>query len=90
MHQVKLVEDSLLKFEEVWIALVDHTLLTFLKGCVPQVLLGPFLNTFTHLLHHAQFSLINFQFDILSQGFRQGKKQQNLRNEKYTCCTERG
>ena len=32
---------------------------TFFKGCLPQILLGPFLNTLTHL-YQASTSLIKF------------------------------
>ena len=40
MEQVKFVEDSLEdKFE----------VMCFFKGCLPQTLLGPFLNTLTHM-----------------------------------------
>ena len=42
MDQVKFVEDSIWK---VWSD--DH--FKFFKGCLPQILLGPFLNTLTHL-----------------------------------------
>ena len=41
MNQVKFVEDSLKKFEGVWFK--------FFKDCLLQILLGPFLNTLTHL-----------------------------------------
>ena len=40
MEQVKFVEDSLEG---------DHTPSNFFKGCLPQILLGPFLNTLSHI-----------------------------------------
>ena len=38
------------KFEGVWSALGFYPL-KFFKGCLPQILLGPFLNTLSHLIH---------------------------------------
>ena len=29
----------------------------FFKGCLPQILLGPFLNTLTHMKHQARNEL---------------------------------
>ena len=49
MHQVKFVEDSLLK---IWSDMVCP--LQIFKGCLPQILLGPFLNTLPHIWHHSQ------------------------------------
>ena len=40
--QVKFVATASKKFEEIWFAF------TFFKGCLPQILLGLFLNTGTH------------------------------------------
>ena len=45
MDQVKFVEDSLKKFEGVWSAYPFK----FFKGCLPQILLGPFLNTLSQI-----------------------------------------
>ena len=45
MDQVKFVE--------------DHIASNFLKGCLPQIVLGPFFNTFTHIF------LWNFFWRIL-------------------------
>ena len=45
MDQVKFVKDSLSKFEEIWSAYISN----FIKGCLPQTLLGPFLNTLIHI-----------------------------------------
>ena len=41
MDQVKFVEDSLTRPDPF----------EFFKGCLPQILLGPFLNNLLHLLH---------------------------------------
>ena len=37
------------KFEGVWSAKADHSF-KFFKGCLPQFLLGPFLNTLSQIL----------------------------------------
>ena len=42
MDQVKFVATAFKKFEEIWFAF------TFSKGCLPQILLGPFFNPGTH------------------------------------------
>ena len=49
MDQVKFVEESLKRFEGVWSALKRQYSFKFFKGCSPQILLGPFLNTL-HLI----------------------------------------
>ena len=36
------------KFEEVWSALADYTPSSF-KGCIPEILIGPFLNILSHV-----------------------------------------
>ena len=43
----------------------------FFKGCIPQVLLGPFLNTLTHLLVFRFFSIKPFiiRIPILSLSY---------------------
>ena len=33
------------------IKFVEGTLYKFFKGCLPQILLGPFLNTLSHIKH---------------------------------------
>ena len=50
MDQVKFVEDSLYK---IWSDMVcfgtpDH--FKFFKGCLPQISVGPSLNTYSHIL----------------------------------------
>ena len=35
------------KFKMIWSASGDH--ITFFKGCIPQILLGPFLNILSHV-----------------------------------------
>ena len=44
MEQVKSVEDSVKK------CLSRPYYLKFFKGCLPQILLGPVLNTLTHMI----------------------------------------
>ena len=48
MDQVKFV-DSLLKILSDMVCLDRSYLLKIFEGCLPQILLFPFLNTFTHL-----------------------------------------
>ena len=54
MDQVKLVEDSLQKIL-LWYGLLKqiyymvHYHLKLFKGYLPQILLGPFLNTLSHI-----------------------------------------
>ena len=50
MDQVKFVEDSLQKIEVIWSALSRPYDFKFFKGCLPQILLGPFLNTYMILV----------------------------------------
>ena len=37
------------KFDGIWSALSRPYSFKFFKGCLPQILLGPFLNTLTHV-----------------------------------------
>ena len=37
------------KFEGVWSACSKPYPFKFFKGCLPQILLGPFLNTLSHM-----------------------------------------
>ena len=48
MDQVKFVEDNLYKIWSDMICLGRPYHFKFFKGCLPQILLGPFLNTFSH------------------------------------------
>ena len=49
--QVKFAEGSLYKKLKGYdLPKADHTPFKFFKGCLPQILLGPFLNTLSHLL----------------------------------------
>ena len=47
---VKFMEDSLLKIWSVWSALCRPYPFKFCKGCLPQILLSPFLNTLSQIL----------------------------------------
>ena len=49
MDQVKFVEDSLLKFEGIWSASSRPCPFKFFKVCLPQILLGLFLNTLSQM-----------------------------------------
>ena len=56
MDRVKFVEDSL--FEEgMMVSLNRPYHFKFFKGCLPQILLGPFLNTLTHILIKVSVSI---------------------------------
>ena len=49
MDQVKFVEDSLQKIWDDMVCLSRPYHLRFFKGCFPQILLDPFVNTLTHI-----------------------------------------
>ena len=38
-----------LKFEVKWSVKINRIISSFLKGCTPQILLGPFLNTLSQM-----------------------------------------
>ena len=51
-------ETAFKKFERVWSALGrSYTFISF-KGCLPQILLGPFLNTLTHIFYIEAHALL--------------------------------
>ena len=50
MEKVKSVEDSFLKIWSDMVCLDRQYHFKFFKGCLPQILLGPFLNTLTYLI----------------------------------------
>ena len=50
MDQVKFVENNLKKFEGVWSVLGKPYTFRFCKGCLPEVLLCSFSNTFSHMM----------------------------------------
>ena len=58
MDREKFEEDSLLKFLSYTVCLGRPYHFKFFKGCFPEILLGPFLNTLTHLEPY-QISMIN-------------------------------
>ena len=49
MNQVKFVETAFKKFEGVWSASSRPYHFKYFKGGLPQILLGPFLNTLSHI-----------------------------------------
>ena len=51
MHQVKFVEDRLLKIWSYMVCLSSSYHLKLFKGCLPKILLGPFLNILTDLIY---------------------------------------
>ena len=50
MDQVKFVEDSLYKIWRDTVFLSRPYPFKFFKGCLPQILLGPFVNTLSQML----------------------------------------
>ena len=55
MDQVKFVEDSLYKVQSDMVCLARPYPFKFFKSCLPQILLGPFLNTFTHMITSSSY-----------------------------------
>ena len=49
MEQVKFVKDTLLKICNNMVCVGRPYHFKFFKGCLPQILLGPFLNALTQL-----------------------------------------
>ena len=49
-EEVKFVENSLYKFKQT-------ISLEFFKGCLPQIVLGSFLDTFSHFINNSPFKL---------------------------------
>ena len=49
MNQVKFVETAFKKFEGAWSASSRPYHFKYFKGCLPQILFGPFLNTLSHI-----------------------------------------
>ena len=61
MEQVKVVEDSLYKVWSDIVCLGRSYHFKIFKGSLTQILLGPFLNTLTHLIvtFHLKVSVLN-------------------------------
>ena len=61
------------KFEVIW------SVFSFFKGCLPQILLVPFLNTLTHITVQHRFITIRsvFRMDILNRKEIKGKIMSN-------------
>ena len=79
MDQVNFVEDSLQKFEEVWSAFSRSYPFKFFKGCLPQILLGPFLNTLSHIYILNTILLSqNWPFHLASEAAIGGVLQQKV------------
>ena len=47
--KINLWKKAFEKFKAIWSVLTDYITSNFFKGCNPQSLLGPFLNTFYHI-----------------------------------------
>ena len=61
------------KLEGIWFALGRPYPFKFLKGCIPQILLGPFLNTLSHmyfqLLPCVQWLFLNLTEEVVLRSF---------------------
>ena len=58
MDQVKFGKTALKKFEVIWSVLSKPYHFKFFKGSLPQILLGPFLNTLAHIKVPCQTSMM--------------------------------
>ena len=56
MNRIKFVEDSLKKYKVIRSAYGRPYHFIFFKGCLPQILLGSFLNTLTHTKYTSIYS----------------------------------
>ena len=66
MDQVKFVEDSLRKILSDVVCLGRPYHFRFFKGCLPKILLGPFLNTWSHMTHFEQWTkFLTFWFKFI-------------------------
>ena len=61
MDQVKFVEDNYLKNWGGMVCLSRSHSFKFFKDCLPQILLGPFLNTLSHFMkQYTESKLIKY------------------------------
>ena len=37
----------------------------FFKGCLPRILIGPFLNTLSHMMFRAPYELVGYVYECL-------------------------
>ena len=58
--QVKFVEDSLKKIWRDMVCLSRQYPLKFFKGCLPQFLIGPLLNTLSHIIWREHTKMLNW------------------------------
>ena len=65
MDQVKFVEDSLSKIWRDMVCLSRPYPLSFPEGCLPQILLGSFLNTWTHMTVIWEILITVFTFNFV-------------------------
>ena len=66
IYQVKLVDDSILEIWGDMVCLSRSYPFKFFKGCLPQILLGLFLNTVSQML--ARYVVFLFQFSFSDLG----------------------
>ena len=73
-QQANLWMTAFIKFEAVWSALDIPYLFKFFKGCLPQILLGPFLNTLPQIPHQ-------WKGDMLTSKMVAANRKNYLSNE---------
>ena len=70
-------------FEVIWSAYADYITSNFFKGCPPQILLGPFLNTLTCMIFSVQLLLLTSRKSFKTQtvAFPNGNESNTLRKK---------
>ena len=62
MDQVKFVKDSLSKIWRGKICIKQTIFLQIFKGCLPQILFGPFLNTLTQIQYNHTMIIMSYYY----------------------------
>ena len=70
MDEVKFVKDNLEKIEVIWSASRPYHF-KFFKGCLPQILLRPFLDTVSSILAVAMTGLTNVSSKYIQEQYRE-------------------
>ena len=94
---VKVFKDGQVKFAEGGLTLSKLYHFKFFKGCLPQILLGPFLNTLIHIISIIIcFSVFLFFYFCVLPEYRmkfalssQWRHQNKLRNVAFGACFQR-
>ena len=85
MDQVKFVEDSLKKIWSDFVCLGRPYHFKFYKGCILLILLGPFVNTLTHLIYQSALPLIL----LISRSINKKITTSNIKRLYYKRCAHR-